>query len=86
MCWRERITICCFLTMPIHDHDRRLGTGGVAQIGTDWSREMAQAEFHNVTRLLHRTGAIGVMEKAAMRTTNSEGWRTRQHNAISKQR
>ena len=26
MCWRERITICCFLTMPIHDH--RLGTGG----------------------------------------------------------
>ena len=23
-------------------------------------------------------GAIGVMEKAAMRTTNSEGWRTRQ--------
>ena len=49
MCWRKRITICCFLTMPIHDH--RLGTGGVCEMGTDWCREMAQAEFHNVTRL-----------------------------------
>ena len=32
MCWRERITICCFLAMPIHD--RRLGTGGVLKMGT----------------------------------------------------
>ena len=38
MCWRKWITICCFLTMPIHDH--RLGTGGVCEMGTDWCREI----------------------------------------------
>lgn len=31
VCWRERITICCFLAMPIHD--RLVGTSGVFRCG-----------------------------------------------------
>ena len=72
MCWRERITICCFLTMPIHDHDRQLGTGGVFRWGQidlgrwrNWSFTTWQGYHPEQVQL-------ECMKQVAMRATKSE--------------